>query len=91
MPATQKSSRPRAPRRGRAATASPPAAVFAVDDASEVAPIHSPARAIQGDLARAFDADPAERWSGRKTLLFIAGTCGGFWLFVGAAVAVLRR
>ncbi len=91
MPATQKSSRPRTARRGRALAAPASATVFAVDAASEVAAATSPARAMQDDLSRAFDAKPDERWSGRRTLLFISGTCGGFWLAVGAAVVALRR
>lgn len=65
--------------------------MFVVNDPSEAAAVGSPARAMQKRLSRAFDADATERWSGRRTLLFIVAVCGGFWLALYMALAALGR
>jgi hypothetical protein len=93
MSATQtksdlKSARRRADRIVEAREAAP---LFVIGDGSDTAPVRSPARAIQGRLSRSLDNAVDERWSGRKTLLFIVLTCGGFWLALGAALASLRH
>ena len=47
--------------------------------------LDSPARRLQNYLGDEFHADSeisASRWSPRSTVLFVAATCGGFWLAV---------
>lgn len=47
--------------------------------------LDSPARRLQNYLGDEFHADSevsASRWSPRATVLFVAATCGGFWLAV---------
>ncbi|GGD12960.1 hypothetical protein [Aquisalinus flavus] len=47
--------------------------------------LDSPARRLQNYLGDEFHHDSevsASRWSPRSTVLFVAATCGGFWLAV---------
>jgi hypothetical protein len=67
------------------------ASLFAVGESSDVAAVHSPARALQRRLSNALDRDPNKRWSRRTTLLFIVTVCGGFWLALGTVIAALRH
>lgn len=63
---------------GHAGTAD--AVPFAVRDG-----LDSPARRLQNYLGDEFHQDKeisASRWSPRSTVLFVAATCGGFWLAV---------
>jgi hypothetical protein len=50
----------------------------------------SPARALQEELAGRLE-DDAVRWSPRRTLGFVALTCGAFWTAVAVGVAHLMR
>jgi len=54
-------------------------------------PQHSPARALQHELARRLAQDEAPRWSPRRTLLFILVTCGSFWLATALVIGRLLR
>jgi len=50
----------------------------------------SPATLLRQRLEDAYANSP-ERWSARKTLLFIVVTCGSFWAAVGAILVSLHR
>jgi len=65
--------------------------VFIVSNRSEAAAVQSPARTLQRRLSGSFGANSTERWSGRTTLLFIIAVCGGFWLALYLALALLWR
>jgi len=60
-------------------------------DIGAIAVEKSPALALQERLTAEFEALEPKRWSKRATLGFIVLTCGGFWLLVGAAVAMIVR
>lgn len=57
------------------------------DDKAPATP--SPALGLQRKLDAAYSGE-TRKWSARRTLLFIVGTCGGFWAAV-FAVLFLRR
>jgi len=45
---------------------------------------------MQRELERRLLAEPAApKWSNRRTLVFIAGTCGLFWAVVAAAMVAV--
>lgn len=50
--------------------------------------VASPAVELQQLVADAF-AEDEPRWSPRRTLVFIGGTCGLFWVAVGLGVHAL--
>lgn len=51
------------------------------------AAILSPARRMQETLGREFAEIEDEKWSTRRTIAFIALSCGAFWTFVYFMVA----
>ena len=67
------------------------AAQVTLADDSHVAIAESPARELQAHLSRSLGQATPAKWSARRTLLFIVGVCGAFWLTVGLAVAGLVR
>lgn len=51
----------------------------------------SPARALQENLAQAFEQRSPERWSKSATVSFILVTCGSFWVLVFSVVRWVLR
>ena len=53
----------------------------------------SPALVLQAELAARLNAAPddEQRWSTRRTVLFIVTTCGAAWGLIGAGVALALR
>lgn len=53
--------------------------------------LNSPARRLQnfldGEVRR--DETAGERWSTRRTVLFVTATCGAFWTVVFVATGIL--
>lgn len=49
--------------------------------------LHSPARRMQETLGREFAAAEDQPWSPRRTVAFVALTCGAFWTCVYFVVA----
>lgn len=68
------------------------AAAIVVDDGRASASIVSHASALRDLLTAKFvDSRPARRWSKRRTLIFILGVCGAFWIAVGWGIYLLVR
>jgi hypothetical protein len=61
---------------------------LAANDAAVLGDGEGPANQLKRQLARAYPTK-ADKWSPRRTLGFIALTCGGFWLAVGLGVRAL--
>jgi hypothetical protein len=51
----------------------------------------SPARVLQDALSARMVPRTHYKWSPRKTMLFVMGTCGAFWAVVGVGAAELLR
>ena len=68
-------------------------ALFEALVADDQAAAGSPARALQNELLSRLSQDETEaKWSPRKTMLFLVGTCGSFWAVVGwCAYSLLHR
>lgn len=60
---------------------------------TEFGPGALPGESAARDLQRALEArlsKSEEKWSGRRTLAFIVGTCGVFWTVVALGIATVR-